>query len=74
MDKRELAIVKAQSEVDMLSKELEGRVATLQYTLENELDKEFGYDSYLSKAEDVRRTLEKLMASKKVLKVLEGLE
>lgn len=74
MDKRELAIVKAQSEVDMLSKELEGRVATLQYTLENELDKEFGYDSYLSKAEDVRRTLEKLMASKKVLKALEGLE
>ena len=74
MDKRELVIVKAQSEVDMLSKELEGRVATLQYTLENELDKEFGYDSYLSKAEDVRRTLEKLMASKKVLKALEGLE
>ena len=33
MDKRELVIVKAQSEVDMLSKELEGRVATLQYTL-----------------------------------------
>ena len=74
MDKRELVIVKAQSEVDMLSKEFEGREATLQYTLENELDKEFGYDSYLSKAEDVRRTLEKLMASKKVLKALEGLE
>ena len=74
MDKRELAIMSAQVEIDRFSKDLEKRVERLQYTLENELQKENGMNAYVVATEDVRQALEGLIGAKKVLRALEGLE
>lgn len=74
MDKKEMALISAETEVNNQMKNLQKRIDWLKETLDGDLTNEGFRNEYIARAEDVRSVLESLMAAKKVLKALEGLE
>lgn len=74
MDKKEMALISAETEVNNQMKNLQKRIDWLKETLDGDLTNEGFHNEYIARAEDVRSVLESLMAAKKVLKALEGLE
>ena len=74
MDKKEMALISAETEVNNQMKNLQKRIDWLKETLDGDLTNEGFRNEYIARAEDVRSVLESLMAAKKVLKSLEGLE
>ena len=74
MDKKEMELISAETEVNNQMKNLQKRIDWLKETLDGDLTNEGFRNEYIARAEDVRSVLESLMAAKKVLKALEGLE